>query len=176
MGAGGTGKSKVASDLAEKLGIAYLAAKGITRPILDRLKYEYSSGVYVEEFLANSERQKEILELTLDAEGKAGDYVTDRTSIDIAAYAIVLLHRKPEFVDEIVDACRGHAKTYTHLFLCPWEPTQLLPNGVRTLNPWLQFMIHSTVLGLLREWDVPHSILPTGDVRVKAALKVVKTT
>jgi hypothetical protein len=175
VGAGGVGKSGVALELAGKLGIPYIAAKGITRPILERLEYKYTSGTYVEEFLANSECQKEILSLTIEAEKQAGDYVTDRTSIDLAAYAIVLLHRKIDFVDEIFAACSLHASTYTHLFLCPWEQTQLVPNGVRTLSPWFQFMVHSTIIGLLREWDIPYSILPAGKDRVETALKTIQS-
>jgi hypothetical protein len=175
-GAGGTGKSGLASELASKLGVAYLPAKNITRPILDRLGYDYSSGMYVEEFLASAECQSEILDRTVKAEGDAdGRYVIDRTSVDIAAYAAVLIYKKIDKVDEIVGVCREHAKGYSSILLCPWDHAPLVPNGVRTLNPWLQLAIHGAIVALLDDWKVPYTVLPqsNGD-RLAAALRAVR--
>lgn len=167
VGSAGTGKSGVGRLLASKLSIPFLASKDITRDILKRRCYDWSSGVYVEKFLAREECQDELLEKTISRESNDESFVTDRTCIDLAAYAVAELNNKTEKVDEIVRACRSHASSYTHLILCPWGIVPLENNGVRTVDPWYQFMIHSIMLGFLREWNLKyHIVMGTGEKRV----------
>ena len=174
VGAGGTGKSGLASILAERLGIAYVAAKSITRPILERKGYDWSSGTFVEEFLAQEECQQEILAKTIELEKTAGGFVTDRTPVDLAAYAIIMLHKKVSKVDDMVAACYDHVKNYTHLIFCPWGQQPIERNEVRTLNPWFQFAVHGAMMALLKQWDLKYLVISaTGDDRVREALEYI---
>ena len=137
VGASGTGKSSLAIALSRKLNIPFLAAKDITRKILERDGYDYMSGVQVERFLANGSRQEELLKRTLEGQTVCGSWVTDRTTVDLAAYAICELYdHDPIMVRKIINSCRKPSKTYTHLFLCPWKDIPIMANNRRTLNPW----------------------------------------
>ena len=174
VGSAGTGKSGLAESLATRLGIAYVASKSITRPMLELKGYDWSGGQYVEEFLAQEECQEELLKRSLAAEEIYQNFITDRTPVDLAAYAIVLLYKKIDKVDEIVGICREHAKRYTHLIFCPWGQQPLEKNGVRTLNPWFQFSIHGTMMALLREWGLGCLIVSgSADDRIKQALEYI---
>jgi len=164
IGAGGTGKSSLAFALSKRLGVPFLASKEITRKILERDGYDYMSGVQVERFLANGSRQEELLRDTLASQTAGSSWVTDRTVIDLAAYAICELHDHDSImVRRIIDGCRKQSKTYTHLFLCPWKDTTVRANNVRTLNPWYQFKIHALDLALSLEWGCEVVILKSKD-------------
>jgi len=174
VGSAGTGKSGLGRDIAAKLEIPFLPAKDITRPILNQRKYDWAGGVYVEKFLALEECQDEILKRTVEVQKKHESFVTDRTSIDLAAYAIAELHHHPDKVNAVVAACRSHAKTYTHLIFCPWGLVPLESNQVRTVNPWYQFCVHSLMLGVLREWGLPFKVIETtGDSRLPAVFEYI---
>jgi adenylate kinase family enzyme len=87
-GCSGTGKSILAEKLASELDIPFLPSKDITGDILQREGYDYSSGQQVEKFLATNELQNEILKRTIKQQS-IESFVTDRTALDLTAYAIV---------------------------------------------------------------------------------------
>jgi len=162
IGAAGTGKSTIARLLSRKMDIEFRAAKNITQQILDREGYEYGSGVRVERFLADTQRQLEILNETVNMHKKSGSYVTDRTVIDLAAYALCEMHdSNPRALKNIMSKCHKNLCLYTHLFLCPWIFAEIKPNHKRTLNPWYQMLIHTIELGLVEEWGVDVVVLKT---------------
>lgn len=157
IGAAGTGKTTLAKRISEELGVEFLEAKQITQPILDRDEYDYGSGIQVERFLSSAARQKQILRSTLRQQSNAASWVTDRTFVDIAAYAVCGLHDSdPAVLRRMVEQCREalNGDLYSHLFLCPWIDTPVKDNHKRTLNPWFQCMIHATEVGLMTDWDV----------------------
>jgi hypothetical protein len=174
IGSGGVGKSGLAEAIAGKLDVRYVSSKSITRPILERKGFNWSSGQPVEEFLAQEECQNEILSKSIEIEDSGNGFVTDRTSIDLAAYAIVMLHRKVQLVDEIVEVCRQRTSKYTHLILCPWGQQTIERNDVRTLNPWFQFMVHGVMMALLRQWELKHIVLTeSGPARIRQAMDYI---
>lgn len=174
VGSAGTGKSGLGRMIAARLDVPFLAAKDITRQILENEKYDWGSGVYVERFLARKECQDQILRGTVAQQEKHESFVTDRTSIDLAAYAIAELRDETEKVNEIVAVCRGYAETYTHLLLCPWGVVPLEGNGIRTIDPWYQFTIHSLMLGVLDEWGIPHGVVRgRGEERLSEAMQIL---
>jgi adenylate kinase family enzyme len=171
VGCAGTGKSSLARALGEKLGIQPLQAKVITQDILKRDGYDYASGVQVERFLAHTGRQNELLRRTMEMEDEATDgFVTDRTVVDLAAYVVSELHDSDTgVVENIFETCRERVKSYTHLFLCPWEDRQVENNDKRTLNPWYQFKIHALEVGIMDAWDCKFKIVePDDDPNVRA--------
>jgi hypothetical protein len=166
VGSAGTGKSAFGRGLAAELGVPFLEAKQITLDILRRDGYDYAAGVQVERFLSQGTRQDEILKRTIENENANTTYVTDRTVVDLAAYAVAELHDKdPVQVSKMFKTCEQQAKTYTHLFLCPWGTQPLANNKVRTLNPWYQFVVHSLDIAIMQLWELPYTVMEMEDVQ-----------
>ena len=160
VGCAGTGKTTLAATVAKKLKIPFLPSKNITQGILDRDGYDYGSGIQIERFLADSKRQLEIFEKTSESHNERDSFITDRTPVDLAAYALSELHDSdPALLRQIVESSRRLVSRYTHLFLCPWKDKPIENNKRRTLNPWYQYLIHGLELGLMAEWRVRYMIL-----------------
>ena len=173
-GCAGTGKSVLAERLAAELGIPFLPAKDITGDILRRDGYDYASGQQVEKFLATHEHQQEILKRTREQQA-AEEFVTDRTAIDLAAYAILEMEG-PLNVQRYLNECRGLVGRYDYIFFCPWEDREILDNHKRTLDPWYQFAVHSVELEVITQFGIGPLLLeaPEVDERVKGALDFIK--
>lgn len=176
VGAGGTGKSSLAEAVSAKLGVPNLKSREITESILKRDGYDYGSGIQIERFLANTGRQNEILRRTL--EQQAGDsFVTDRTVIDLAAYAVCEMHHSDAVaLRRIVETCRKNIAIYTHIFLCPWQDTPVADTRKRTLNPWYQYLIYAVERGIMDEWgiNVRSTVLNgTSEERLKQVVEAV---
>jgi len=153
VGCAGTGKSTLAKSTATLLDVEFLSSKDVTQPILERDGYVYGAGVQIERFLANSDRQNEILKHTMVRYKEHEQFVTDRTVIDLAAYAVKELHETDtKTLRKIYDTCRELSATYTHIIVCPWRDAPIEDNQRRTLNQWYQFLIHCTERGIIREW------------------------
>jgi len=159
IGAAGTGKSTVAGLLSAKIGVPFKAAKLITQRILEREGYDYGSGIRVERFLATEQRQLEILDATLEMQSVDESFVTDRTVVDLAAYALCEIHESDKAVRSVVTRCRDNLKLYTHLFLCPWMFAEMVENRRRTMDPWYQHLIHVIDRGLIAEWGLDVTVL-----------------
>jgi hypothetical protein len=123
------------------------------------MNYDWASGVQVEKFLANSQSQEEILNRTIEQQSNQENFVTDRTTIDLAAYTIAELQGNTEKIEKIVTKCKEMVHNYTHLILCPWKAVPLESNGVRTIDPYYQFIIHSLIFSLIKEWNLNAIIL-----------------
>jgi adenylate kinase family enzyme len=159
VGCAGTGKSTLAKGTASLLDIDFLSSKDVTQPILERDGYEYGAGIQIERFLAHSERPQEILKRTVVRYNEHEQFVTDRTVIDLAAYAIRELHEHDiKTLSKIYETCRELSSTYTHLIVCPWRNAPVADNKRRTLNQWYQFLIHCTERGIIREWGLNGSV------------------
>jgi len=168
VGAAGTGKSSFAEAISKILGLPFLKSKDITQTILSRDGYDYSSGIQIEQFLANSGRQNEILRRTIEQQS-VENFVTDRTVVDLAAYAVCEMHTEVEVVKHVFEACRKYASIYTHLFLCPWREKSITDNQKRTLNPWYQLMIHAVERGILDDWNCSYYVLETDETSARIA-------
>ena len=151
VGCSGTGKSVFAEALAVRLGIPFLASKDITCDILRRDGYDYASGEQVEKFLATPERQQELLVRTVEQQSVPA-FVTDRTGIDLGAYAILEMEG-PMNVKRYLDECRKLCENYTLLIMCPWLDREIINNQRRTLDPWYQFAVDATQRQAARMFD-----------------------
>jgi predicted ATPase len=174
-GCAGTGKSVLAERLASELGVPFLPAKEITGDILRRDGYDYASGQQVEKFLATQAHQEEILRRTREQQS-AESFVTDRTAIDLAAYAILEMDG-PLNVQRYLEQCRELIRAYTHLFLCPWECREIVDNHKRTLDPWYQFAVHCVEREVATMFEAGPIMLvnrSSVDDRVKGILEWIK--
>ena len=173
-GCAGTGKSVLAEKLAAEMGIPFLPAKEITGDILHRDGYDYASGQQVEKFLATHEHQQEILRRTRE-QHSAEEFVTDRTAIDLAAYAILEL-KGPINVKLYLQECKALARTYTHILFCPWEDLRIEDNHKRTLDPWYQFAVHSVQLQVTQMFGLEVAVFEVSRVkqRIEFALELLR--
>jgi predicted ATPase len=172
VGCAGTGKSVLAEQIAERLGLPFLPAKEITGDILLRDGYDYGSGIQVEQFLASDSRQREILRRTKEQQSP-DRFVTDRTFIDLAAYAILEMEGAHK-VKKHLDACEKLALRYTHLFLCAWEDREILDNRKRTLDPWYQFAVHAVEREVAKKWNLEmHVIEGVGEERIDTVMSIM---
>lgn len=158
VGSAGTGKSMLGMCFEARTGVEFIAAKNITTDILVRDGYDYTAQIQVERFLAHGHRQHEIMERTRSAQDGVDAFITDRTFVDLAAYALREMHESdPKEMRAILDTCRDEVGRYTHLFLCPWAGVDLRrSNQKRTLNPYYQLLIHMIEVGLLEDWGVDY--------------------
>jgi broad-specificity NMP kinase len=140
-GCSGTGKSVLAEKLAEKLDIPFLPSKDITGEILRRDEFDYGSGQQIEKFLATNERQRELLRKSIKQQS-VESFVTDRTAIDLASYAILEMDDSLK-TQKHLDKCEEFVKIYDVIFFCSWESVEIIDNKKRTLDPWYQFAVHS---------------------------------
>jgi hypothetical protein len=160
--------------LAKHLGVPFLAAKSITLDILNCDGYDHSCGIQVEKFLSQEGRQDAIVKRTITEHKKEKAFVTDRTVVDLAAYAVAETHASdPKKVSSITDLCHSNVSRYTHLIFCPWGKSPLRANARRTLNPWYQFVVHSLDLALMGSWGVEFHVLESNDEKKRVA-EVVK--
>ena len=151
-GPGGVGKTELAEALSKKLNIPLLKSREVTQEILNRDGYDYTSGIQIERFLANIGRQNEMLKRTLELQS-VPSFVTDRTLIDLAAYATCELYNSDHNVlRNIIKECRDNVQAYTHIFFCPWKDVPVEDNNRRTLNPMYQHLIHMVELGIMADW------------------------
>lgn len=162
-GCAGSGKSSLAEAVSMKVGIKNLKSRDITEGILKRDGYDYGSGIQIERFLANSGRQNEILRLTIEQQREV-QFITDRTVIDLAAYALCEMHHSdPVALRHIIETCKKNISLYTHVFVCPWRDTPVAKTEKRTLNPWYQYLIHVAEMGVLQDWGCKYVILHDED-------------
>jgi len=176
VGSAGTGKTELGMLLAERMKLDFLKANDITRDILVKDGYDYTSGIQVERFLAQDNRQDRILKRTLDAENNNGSFVTDRTVIDLASYAVIELHGSDiKKVDRLMGEYKENSSSYTHLFVCPWGNRPLKSNGLRTLNPWYQLIVHSLCIGIMERWGLKYHVLESlsGEERVEEIMGLI---
>jgi len=160
VGCAGTGKSTLARSVSESLGIPLLESKEITASILERDGYDYSSGIQVERFLANSGRQMEILRRTIESEKSTEEFVTDRTVVDLAAYAVCEMHNHDtKALSHVFTMCSDSVAQYSHLFLCQWDGKPVGENQKRTLNPWYQFLVHALEVGIMEHWKCDYKVV-----------------
>lgn len=176
VGCAGTGKSSLANELSKRLELPFLAARHITQSILDRDGYDYCSGIQIERFLAEANRQREIISRTVEEHRNCEGFITDRTFIDLAAYAVCELHdNEIKLLKTILDECNKNVSIYTHIFICRWQEGPITNNNRRTLNPWYQFQIYALELGLIEEWGLPHYHLESEklETRIEEIIKIL---
>ena len=154
LGCPGSGKTTVASKLAEELNIPFLSSRSITQQILDRDKFDFVSGMYVEKFLATKHREFELVENKISIENKSDSFVTDRTTLEQFAYALLEIHQYDDNeIKDLQKKCQNHLKTYTHLFYFK-RSDDIKKNGIRTTNKWFQMKVDYLIMGLIKEWGI----------------------
>jgi len=146
-GSGGTGKTTLANAFAEKTGYpiisegvrSYLKSKGITH-----LRELGSEGTKL--------LQKEVLERKIKLETEHSHFISDRTTLDNAAYCLRWLAREEgidSWMEDYIKKCFDHAKeAYDVIVICPWGAIPLEDDGIRSGKRWYQYEIQKLIEGL----------------------------
>ena len=155
IGSAGLGKSAAAQDLSARLGVPFLRSRDITRPILSRMGYDYASDGCVENFLSRKETEYSLVLSRVAAESEATDFVTDRTTLECFAYALLNCSGyTPGELSDLEDTCRSNMSRYTDLFYFPMTSGWYVANGLRTTDWWFQRKVDIIIQGLLMDWGV----------------------
>lgn len=163
VGSAGLGKSGVATKLSETLGIPLILSKEITRPILLAHGFDYSKGTCVERFLSKKEIEFEIVnERVLRESMKPEGFVTDRTTLECFAYALLSVERYTDDEISTLEAfCRGNMSCYTNIYYFPYNKGWFTENGIRTTNVHFQWKIDCIIRGLLADWNIQYTEVDT---------------
>jgi hypothetical protein len=156
IGSAGIGKSSIAYEVSKKLDLCFLKSKDITRPILKKYGYDYSTGECVEKFLSKKEIEFEIVDKRTYQESLlTGGFITDRTTLECFVYALLSVEK---YVDDEITLlekiCYENMKHYSHIFYFPYKNGWLEDNGLRTVNTFFQWKIDLIIRGLLDDWSV----------------------
>lgn len=155
LGTAGTGRTTVALEISKKLNIPFLASSSITKPILERDGFSYSSGLFVEKFLSVKNRELEIIGKKIELESHCDEFITDRTTLDNFAYLFLNIEQYSDVeVEQVRKLCFDNMCKYSHLFYFSRTNKPIKNNGVRTVNKWFQMQVDFIIQGLVKEWDI----------------------
>lgn len=97
----------------------------------------------------------ELLDAEAMAVAEAGGFVSDRSSVDFAAFWLHYhFNDQRQETERFLTETLGHAVRYDRIVTLPWGVLPLVDDGVRYTNRWVQRHFQATVEGLLfREVD-----------------------
>ena len=163
-GSAGTGKTTLGRALARARGVPFIE-EGMRRRLEGGLVLH---GLDPAAWRALSwEMWHEQRELEEAARADAGGFVSDRSSLDFAAFWLHYgLYEDTAETERYLAAMRAAAAGYDRILLFPWGVLELASDGVRSTNPWLQLRFQGLVESLLERW-APAGVLarvpPTDD-------------
>lgn len=158
-GSAGTGRSTIAIRLAQS--ISHTPLINLAKGILREQGFMYGTDTTVEKFLATPERQMMLYDHKRITEAQHENFVSDRSWIDNAAYAVIGFYENPSFdIASYLDDCRCEVEKYDSIIHIPWGRQPLQPNGTRTINPWLQFVVDSVICRIAALWQIELTTVP----------------
>lgn len=158
-GSAGTGRSTIAINLAQS--IDHTPLTNLAKGILKDQGFKYGTGTTVEKFLATPERQIMLYDHKRTVESENKNFVTDRSWVDNAAYAIIGFCEDSSFdIDSYLEDCRCEVEKYDCIIHIPWGRQPLKPNGTRTINPWFQFVVDSVICKITDLWQIELTTVP----------------
>lgn len=161
IGAAGCGSTTIATNISNEFGLTMLNSRDFTRDILKRDGYDYLS--FVERFLAEKEREFELVEKRIRTEHQYNSFITDRTTLEHYVYAIDSFDKYSiEDLSILCERCKNNMSNYTHLFYLPVSEV-LQNNNLRTLNVYYQKNIDYMINGIINEWKL-NVVKLTGNV------------
>lgn len=142
-GSAGTGKTTLGRALARELGVPFIE-EGM------RLRLEAGLDLHRLSRPELVDLLRELWAEQREAEERATTgFVADRSSVDFAAFWMRYGFYYDEVPQDFVDEVLNHAHGYDAIVLLPWGAIDLVADGVRSTNPWVQRHFQATVEGLL---------------------------
>jgi predicted ATPase len=159
-GAGGTGKTTTAEDLADKLGLELI-------PSASRIIYDQQN--LKEEIVATWDQdakwklQQDIFAAKLEQDDLTPAFVSDRTALDHFAYCLMYCAAKmdnDQFTRMEAQVRKHMFGAYTHVFYFPWGHWEAESDGRRSDSKAWQSAIDNLILGHFVNWGVPAIQVP----------------
>lgn len=146
-GSAGTGKSTLARTLAERLAVPFIE-EGMRRRLESGLDFHALSAEDHRALVA--ELWDEQVAAEEGALATAGGFVSDRSPIDFAAFALLWHSHEPAWCEEFVPRVLSRLDGYDAVLTLPWGVIELEHDGVRSTNRWYQRKVQAAVEGLMR--------------------------
>lgn len=174
LGCAGLGKSSIARIVSKKRKIRFLESKALTRPVLERIGYQYSENSFVEMFLARKDIEFELVSSRIQEE--TGSFITDRTVLECFSYAFLRLdtYSKEDF-QLLEETCLDNIRSYDYLYYIPFDYGWQENNGVRTANKEFQWMVDGIIRNVIERWNLQVRTPARGNVE-KIASQIAKET
>jgi broad specificity phosphatase PhoE/predicted ATPase len=158
-GSAGTGKTTLARALADRLEVPFIE-EGMRKRLEAGLDFHSLSAAQHRALVA--ELWAEQVAAEESALASAGGFVSDRSPIDFAAFALLWHSHEAAWCDSFVPNVLKRLGGYDALLTLPWGVIELQHDGVRSTNPWYQRKVQATVEGLMqrevepgRAWFLP---------------------
>lgn len=147
-GSAGTGKTTLGTALAQVLGLPFIEEgmrrrleRGLTLHVLTRDDHR----------ALLSELWEEQIQAEAQALADAGGFVSDRSAVDFAAFALAYQFYDDEaWTRRFLEQTLGHAGGYDGIVLLPWGVLPLQADGIRSPNRLYQRHVQAVMEGLLR--------------------------
>ena len=159
-GSAGVGKTTLAKQLAQDLSLPYIP---------ELIRARVSKGLNIAD-LSYPELQNLILELWEEqiheeekALNRAGGFVSDRSSMDYAAFWLHYGFTGPQ-TSSFLAACTARLPFYDRIVLLPWGVIPLKKDGVRSVNEYVQLRYQALLEGLLYQNLSENRLLKMGNL------------
>lgn len=153
-GSAGTGKSTLGMALAERLELPYIE-EGMRARVEAGLQFYKLNEAERRDLIQDLWREQRELE-----EKASGGFVSDRSSIDYAAFWLHYgLTDAEQETESFMESMKVEAERLDKILLCPFGVLPLESDGVRSTNRWLQLRYQSLLEGLHGMYTEPTQLV-----------------
>ena len=170
-GSAGTGKTTLAQNIAKQTGWTYIPE--FAREACEKLKVKTPREIPDARKL---EFQKIILDMKIEAETKAIDFVADRSTIDVLAYYLWWNARNKNCDNDYINTCTKQALNYDMTYFLEWGAFPLVDDGFRSVNEYYQRSIHYLIKGILVDRGIKHFCIDVGTLAQRELVAIALAT
>lgn len=154
-----TGKTTLATAIAERLGVALVPETA--RVLLEQL--QLGPGGERESLSDKIQFQKRLIEYKERSESQHSAFVADRTFVDAAAYWLYYVSKEASDMQSgrYLEQCEQRMVGYDLVLLLRFDRLggDIVDDGFRTSRLAYRMALHLLIQGLLLQWRVPHTIV-----------------
>ena len=166
-GSGSTGKTTLATEVSKKYGVTMIPE--FAREVADEMGIVKIRDMNSDQAF---EFQSRILSKKMELEDSNENFIADRSTADNIAYYLRWCCRdlSDDQNEEYVNRCLSQLRKYDEIFLLPWQSLEIVDDGFRSIKAYYQYEIHCTIIGILRDNDIPYTVIGYNDLRSRVEL------